>query len=60
MIIICRNHLAIGVAETLENAQKLVAKIYNYNDITWEHLCRLTNCEQVYSFKEVQKIEKRG
>jgi hypothetical protein len=53
MIVICRNHQPIAVAETLKDAQKIVAKIFNYDDITWEHLCRLTNCEQIYTFTEV-------
>jgi hypothetical protein len=55
MIVICENNQPIAVTETLENAQKIVAEIFNYNDVTWEWLCRITNCEQIYTFKEVPK-----
>ena len=55
MIVICRNLQPIVVTETLENAQKVVAEIFGYNDITWECLCRITNCSQIYTFEEVPK-----
>lgn len=55
MIVICKNLQPIAVTETLEDAQRVVAEIFDYSDITWECLCRITNCEQIYTFKEVPK-----
>lgn len=55
MIVICRNNQPIAVTETLKDAQKVAAEIFGYNDITYECLCRITNCEQIYTFEEVPK-----
>ena len=55
MIVICRNNQPIAVTETLEDAHRVVAERFDYNNVTWEHLCRITNCEQIYTFEEVPK-----
>ncbi len=53
MTVICKNHQPIAVAKTLKEAQNIVAEKFGYKNITWEHLCRLTNCKQIYNFKKV-------
>lgn len=56
--VILKNLIPVAYANNEEEAKKMIIKkIFEnkpYVVETWEHACRLSNCNQIYTFKNLE------